>query len=463
MGIPLRTLIIEDSEDDSLLVVRVLQKGGYDLEYERVETADAMREALERGAWDIIISDYNMPHFSGYAALELYKERGFDIPFIIVSGVIGEEIAVAAMVSGAHDYVMKNNLPRLIPAIQRELRDAESRKERKQVVEELCRTNELLTSIVENIPNMIFLKDAKDLRFVRFNQAGEDLLGYSRKDLLGKNDYDFFPKEQADLFTQIDREVLRGNKVVDIPEEHLQTRNNGVRTLHTQKVPILDVKGEPAYLLGISADITAHKLAEEHLKETAEKLRKSLIGTILAMSLMVETRDPYTAGHQKKVSNLARAIAQEMGLSNDIVDSIRMAGIIHDIGKISIPAEILSKPGKLSDTEFSLIKIHSQTGYDILRDVGLPYPVAEMVLQHHERLDGSGYPQGLKNGQIHLESQIIAIADVVEAIASHRPYRPALGIDVALEEIEKNKGILYDAGVVDVCVKLFREKMFNFE
>jgi HD-GYP domain-containing protein (c-di-GMP phosphodiesterase class II) len=150
-------------------------------------------------------------------------------------------------------------------------------------------------------------------------------------------------------------------------------------------------------------------------------------------------------------------------LSSDTVDTIRMAGIIHDIGKISIPAEILSKPGKLSDTEFSLIKIHSQTGYDILRDVGLPYPVAEMVLQHHERLDGSGYPQGLKNGQIHLESQIIAIADVVEAIASHRPYRPALGIGVALEEIEKNKGVLYDAGVVDVCVKLFREKRFNFE
>jgi PAS domain S-box-containing protein/putative nucleotidyltransferase with HDIG domain len=463
MGIPLRTLIIEDSEDDALLVVRVLQKGGYDPEYECVETADAMREALEKGAWDIIISDYNMPHFSGPAALELYNEKGLDIPFIIVSGTIGEEAAVAAMVSGAHDYVMKNNLPRLIPAIQRELRDGESRRERKQAVEELYRTNELLTSIVENIPNMIFLKDAENLRFVRFNHAGEDLLGYSREDLLGKNDYDFFPKEQADFFTQNDREVLRGKKVVDIQEENLQTRNNGVRTLHTQKVPIMDVKGEPAYLLGISADITARKHAEENLKETTEKLRNSLIGTIKAMSLMVETRDPYTAGHQRRVSELARAIAQEMALSSDTVDTIRMAGIIHDIGKISAPAEILSKPSKLSDIEFSLIKVHPQSGYEILKDLGLPCHVAEMVLQHHERLNGSGYPQGLKNGQILFESQIIAIADVVEAMASHRPYRPALGIDVALEEIEKNKGILYDAGVVDVCVKLFREKRFIFE
>jgi PAS domain S-box-containing protein/putative nucleotidyltransferase with HDIG domain len=423
MGIPLRTLIIEDSEDDALLLVRMLKKGGYDLSYRRVETADAMSKALRREAWDIIISDFNMPHFSGYAALELYKERGLDIPFIIVSGIIGEENAVAAMVSGAHDYVMKSNLPRLIPAIQRELRDAESRRGHKQAVEELCRTNELLASIVENIPNMIFLKDAKDLRFVRFNHAGEDLLGYSREDLLGKNDYDFFPKEQADFFTQNDREVLHGKEVVDIPEEQLQTRNNGTRTLHTQKVPILNVRGEPAYLLGISVDITAHKLAEENLKETAEKLRKSLLGTIQAMSLMVETRDPYTAGHQKRVSNLAETVAREMGLPHDTVDIIHMAGAIHDIGKISTPAEILSKPGKLSDMEFSLIKIHPQSGYDILKDLGLPCHVAEIVLQHHERLDGSGYPQGLKNGRILLESQIISIADVVEAIASHRPYQ----------------------------------------
>jgi PAS domain S-box-containing protein/putative nucleotidyltransferase with HDIG domain len=210
-------------------------------------------------------------------------------------------------------------------------------------------------------------------------------------------------------------------------------------------------------------DITERKQAEEELKQTLEKLRKSLTGTIQAMSLTVETRDPYTAGHQRKVSNLARTIAQEMGLSSDTVDTIRMAGIIHDIGKISVPAEILVKPGKITDIEMSLIKAHSQTGYDILKDVGLPYPIAEIVFQHHERLDGSGYPQGLKDGQILLEARIVSVADVVEAISSHRPYRPGFGIDVALEEIEKNKDILYDAEAVEVCVKLFREKEFSFE
>jgi putative nucleotidyltransferase with HDIG domain len=226
---------------------------------------------------------------------------------------------------------------------------------------------------------------------------------------------------------------------------------------------VKDEAGKIRYYEGTIEDITSRKLAEEELKQTLEKLRKSLAGTVQAMSLTVEIRDPYTAGHQRKVSNLARTIAQEMGLSNDTIDTIRMAGIIHDIGKISVPAEILVKPGKISDIEMSLIKVHPQSGYDILKDVELPYPIAEIVLQHHERLDGSGYPQGLKYDHILLEARIISVADVVEAIASHRPYRPGFGIDVALEEIEKNKGILYDEKVVEVCLKLFREKQFKFE
>jgi PAS domain S-box-containing protein len=224
----------------------------------------------------------------------------------------------------------------------------------------------------------------------------------------------------------------------------------------------IDWGGQPA-IMSICRDITQRKRAEEELKATFEKLRKSLAGTIQALSSTVETRDPYTAGHQRRVSYLACSIAQEMGLSSDTVDNIRMAGIIHDIGKISVPAEILSKPGRISDIEMSLIKVHSQSGYDILKDVGLPYPIAEMVLQHQERLDGSGYPKGLKGDQILLEAQIISVADVVEAISSIRPYRPALGIDAALQEIEKNKGILYNEKAVEVCIKLFREKGFAFE
>jgi len=335
--------------------------------------------------------------------------------------------------------------------------------ERKRAEEEIQRINTFLDSIVENIPNMLFLKDAKDLRFVRFNRAGEDLLGYSRDDLLGKSDYDFFPKDQADLFTEKDRYVLAGKEVVDIPEEPLQTRNKGKRTLHTKKVPILDANGEPEYLLGISEDITERKLAEDELRLTLESLRKAVGTTIQVMVSAVEKRDPYTAGHQVRSANIARAIATEMGLPRDQIEGIRMAGSIHDIGKLSIPAEILSKPAKLSILEFSLVKEHPRTGFEMLQDVESPWPLAQIVYQHHERIDGSGYPRNLKGDEIILEARILAVADVVEAMASHRPYRPGLGIEAVLNEIEKNRGIFYDNTVADTCLKLFREKGFQLE
>ncbi|MCK9195567.1 MAG: PAS domain S-box protein [Syntrophales bacterium] len=335
--------------------------------------------------------------------------------------------------------------------------------DRKQAEEEQKRTNILLKSIIENIPNMIFLKDAKELRFVQFNRAGEDLLGYSRDDLLGKNDYDFFPKEQADFFTEKDRDVLRGQEVVDVPEETIKTRNKGERILHTKKVPILDARGKPEYLLGISEDITERIKVEEDLKETLESLRKAFGATVQVLVSAVETRDPYTSGHQTRSADLARAIATEMGLSQEGIVGIRMAGSIHDIGKMSVPAEILSKPTKLSELEFSIIKEHANKGFEMLKDVESPWPLAEIVYQHHERMDGSGYPRHLKGKEIIMEARILAVADVVESMASHRPYRAALGLNAALAEIENNKGKLYDADAVDACLRLFREKGFQLE
>jgi putative two-component system response regulator len=205
-----------------------------------------------------------------------------------------------------------------------------------------------------------------------------------------------------------------------------------------------------------------HHQAEEQLRLTMENLRKAMGATIQTLALTVETRDPYTAGHQKRVATLARAIAMEMVLSKNQTDGIRMAGAIHDIGKISVPAEILSKPAKLSDIEMELIRTHSQAGYDILKDIDFPWPIARIILEHHERMDGSGYPYGKTGNDILIESRILAVADVVEAIASYRPYRPALGLDHALEIISKGKGTLYDTNVVESCLKLFHQKGFNF-
>ena len=219
-----------------------------------------------------------------------------------------------------------------------------------------------------------------------------------------------------------------------------------------------DEHGNPLLVTGFIQDITERKQAEEKLQQTLDRLRKAVETTIQVMVSATEVRDPYTAGHQIRSADLARAIATEMGLPQDRIDGIRMAGSIHDIGKLSIPSEILSKPTKLSEIEFSLIKDHSRSGYEMLKDVESPWPLAEIVYQHHERMDGSGYPRNLKGDEILMEARILGVADVVEAMASHRPYRASLGIDAALEELENNRAILYDADVVDACLRLFREK-----
>jgi len=185
-------------------------------------------------------------------------------------------------------------------------------------------------------------------------------------------------------------------------------------------------------------------------------------GAINTIAKIVETKDPYTSGHQQRVSKLAETIARKMKLPQEKIEGIRISSLVHDVGKISVPAEILNKPIKLTEIEFNLIKDHSQAGYDILKSIKFPWPIEKIVLQHHERLDGSGYPRGLKGEDIIIEARIIGVADVVEAMSSHRPYRPALGVDAALEEISKNKGILYDPEAVDICIKLVREKGFEF-
>jgi len=213
----------------------------------------------------------------------------------------------------------------------------------------------------------------------------------------------------------------------------------------------------------VTSDITERREAQQKLKEALGKLQLSLGGIIQVVSRIVEMRDSYTAGHQRRVTALSRAIALEMGLAEDRVEGLCLAGEIHDLGKISVPTEILSKPTRLTEFEFQLIRNHPRTAYDIFKEIDFPWPIAEIVLQHHERMDGSGYPQGLRGADILLEARILAVADVVEAVASDRPYRAALGIEAGLEELEQKKGILFDPEVVEACLTLFREKGFAFQ
>ena len=857
----LRVLVIEDSEDDVLLVIRELKKAGYDPVYKRIETAGDMKKSLQEKQWDIILCDYNLPQFSAPSAINLLKEENADIPLIVISGTIGEEKAVECMRLGAHDYIMKGSYSRLCPAIDRELEEAKIRREKKQAEaqkkealeklryseeryrkinncipdliwsmdlsgrftfaneavmhthgwtvdeylnlslqdlvspqqiakdtemlaeqlakanepgfdrnkatlsfeseelrkdgstfwaevtatflwsedgkpngiigvtrditerkkadEELRKSEELKTRLVNAMPDVVVHTDLEgNILFV--NDNAFQIGGYSREEFLGQNLLKFIAPEEHELVLkniQLMRDVklgpreyhlvikdgrkvpfeingdilrledgtpfavvhicrditerkrtetflrekderLRGitenlpgvifqfyardngeyginyvseprgefSKIIEnlnltnaddlfqlfLSRIHKEDRDsfitsieqaaknasnwnfegrvelltgkniwlqglsspthyenqtifNGILLNITERkmaeeqsrlsedkfykifmtTPdcialkrlndglILDVNkgfedivgwkrefaigqkttGPPFFfwidlserdfmkeelkagrdilhrefkfkrrdgserfgnysarsitideqqcLIFILQDITERKVLDAELKHTLEVLRKSVGTTIQVMISAIEMRDPYTAGHQLRVADLARAIAAEMGLSSDTIDGIRMAGTIHDIGKLSIPAEILTKPSKLTKIEYSIVQEHAQSGYDILKNIESPWPLAEMVYQHHERINGSGYPRNLKGNEIIPEARILAVADVVEAMASHRPYRASLGIEAALAEIEKNRGILYDETVVNACLKLFREKGYT--
>lgn len=330
--------------------------------------------------------------------------------------------------------------------------------ERKQSEEALQASEEKFKTLFNNASDAIFIHDLGG-RFLEVNQVACERLGYTREELLKMTLKDIDSPKLATMVPARTKELdQRGH----IFYETVHVHRTGKTIPIELSSRIIEYEGEPV-ALSIARDITERKRAEEERKQSFERLRKALEETVNALASAVEMRDPYTAGHQHRVTNLAWAIAREMGLSAYQLEGVRMAGIIHDVGKIRVPAEILSWPGRLKEIDFNVIKTHPQVGYDILKRIEFPYSVAQIMLQHHERMDGSGYPGGLSGEEILMEARILAVADVVEAMASHRPYRPALGIAKALEEISKNKGILYDPDVVDTCLKLFNVKNFKFK
>lgn len=338
--------------------------------------------------------------------------------------------------------------------------------ERKQAEEWLLRERSMVDRIMRTSPAGIIVADC-DGRIVFANKRAEEIYGLTAEEMTGRaygspewpiTDFDGnpFPREELP-FMQV---VSSGNPVYGIRHAVLSAGGRRVY-LSVNGAPIFDESGHISEVVFTIDDVTAQRRAEEEISRTVGKLKRSIDDTIRAMAMIVEERDPYTAGHQERVANLSVTIARELSLSEEQINGIRMAGMIHDTGKMKVPAEILSKPTRLSHFELELIKTHAEVGYKILETIAFPYPVAKIAYQHHERINGSGYPQGLKGDEILIEARILAVADVVEAMASHRPYRPALGIDAALEEIENNKGNLYDNAVADACLRLFREKGFR--
>jgi len=339
------------------------------------------------------------------------------------------------------------------------IRTLRNRAERERTEAVLKQTEERYEELYENAPNAYVSASIADGRLLQFNRALCDILGYDRETLSGMN--------FLELYADNENGRAQAEKIFEGFKKGRGVRDAELQMLHADGYPVwvsvsidpvLDAEGKVVESRSMVIDISARKHAEEERSDFADQLQRSLLQTIRAIALTIEKRDPYTAGHQERVAELAVGIGEELGLETQELEGLKLGALIHDIGKISVPSEILNRPGKLEPEMFSIIKTHPQNGYEIIHGIEFPWPLAEMVVQHHERLDGSGYPDGLKGDDILFESRILAVADVVEAMASHRPYRAALGLDRALMEIERGRGTLYDERVVDACLKLFREK-----
>jgi putative nucleotidyltransferase with HDIG domain len=491
---PLGRLLIVDDEISVMTVLRrLLMKHGYEV----VGSASG-KEALEelrKQNFDLLLTDLTMPEIDGMTLLQKSLEIDPNLIPIMMTAHGTIETAVEAMRIGAFDYILKPiDMHILAAMISKAMKVRRLRLENVELREtvaiyELGKTISL-TSDLETILNKVAdtalqLCRADGVSVMLTTSQDKELYVAIARDgdhdhLLGKR----IPMEKAIAGWSggLRESPLSHNKATESNSTRLSSLDD---TRFSMSMPMLsggksmgliNVKARErtcpftpgeTKVLSILASIVASVLENAHLfkktKEAFDKLQRTLDETVYALALTTEKRDPYTAGHQQRVAQLSCAIAKEIGMPEDQIEGTRVAGVLHDIGKISVPAEILSKPGRITEIEFSIIKTHAQVGYDILKTIEFPWPVAQIMLQHHERMDGSGYPAGLTGKDILQEARILNVADPVEAMTSHRPYRPALGVEKALEEISNKKGVSYDMEVVGACLKLFQEKMFKFD
>jgi len=375
----------------------------------------------------------------------------------------GQTIGMIALANkpGGYDTDDREAVEELSAAFEEALRS-------KRADQAIIRSKLLLQTVIDSTPDWIYIKDFEH-KYLLVNKSFADAQHTAPQDMIGKADTDFFaeelclgnPDKGITGYHTDDLQAFQGH-IVHNPSNFITWADGSIHIYDTYKIPLTDQAGKIYAVMVYSRDITERHVLEAEREYAYDMLSRTLQATIDTIARIVEMRDPYTAGHQQRVAALCLAIAEKLDMNRTGIEHLSMAAKIHDIGKMFVPSDILSKPGKLSAIEWQLIKTHPQHGYDIIKDMEFERPVGVMVLQHHERLDGSGYPSGLKDGEILLESKILAVADVVEAICSHRPYRPALNLDKALEEIARNKGTLYDPDVVDACLSVFKEGQFKF-
>lgn len=447
---PPRILVVDDEAAARATMRRFLERGGF-----VVETAEGFEDALEKlrsGHHAVVVSDVIMPGATGLDLLERLRAEGAELEVVLVTGHSDVETVLEAMRQGASDLLVKPITPeRLCGAVQHALRMKairdENRRYRERIEDLLIRRTQevregesrLATIVGESLDGT--LVSDREGRILFLNPAARRFLNKGVHDLHG------LPLPEV-LDGQTPKEVT-----LDRPGEP-------PRTLEARAAEIPWARRKA--ILVVLRDMTALRKAAEERARALERTLQAIWATAEALATAVEMRDPYTSEHQRRVTTLACAIHEEMGLPADDREGLRLAGMVHDLGKLQVPTEILVKPARLTDLEYRILQGHARAGYEILKNVDFPWPVATAVLQHHERLDGSGYPDGLAGDAILVEARILGVADVVEAMASHRPYRPSLGLEVALAEVSGNAGTLYDPDVARACIAVFRERGFRW-
>jgi len=405
-----RICITEDSRSQALIAETIFADRGYEVVLAE-NGMDALYKINEMRP-DLIISDVEMPHMNGYDLCRTVKSDTElkHIPFILLTLLSSITDVVKGLEAGADYYLTKPYNADVLVS--------------------------MVGSILRNGP----VSSNGDRAVSICMPAGDALLSFEAE-----------PQKVFNFLHSTYENLVQENRHLLFTKQELRKLNNLLEEKVREKTMFLE------------GEVAERRKAENALKESLENMRKTVDGTVRALAKTIEMRDPYTAGHQRRVAQLSCAIGKQMNFSGDFVDGLEVMGFLHDIGKIIVPAEILSKPGALNEFELNIIKAHAQAGYNILKGIEFSWPVAAATIQHHERMNGTGYPYGLNSDAIIMEARILAVADVVEAMATHRPYRPALGIDVALQEIIDHRGTLYDSAVVGACRTLFEQGQFKFE
>jgi putative nucleotidyltransferase with HDIG domain/PAS domain S-box-containing protein len=438
-----RILVVEDEAIVALDIQNRLRHMGYEV----VSVCSTGEDAVDRAGKlkpDLILMDIMLEgEMDGIEAAGIINDN-YGIPVVYLTAYADQQTLDRAKITNPFGYVIK-------PFEDRELQTTiEMAVYKFETDRELILSKRLLATTLKSLGEAV-VTTGPDGRVKFLNPVAEQFLDVKLEEAKDKLVSDLI-RQKDECLTTLGSHTCQ-----------LERATGEFVPIETIISPIIDDWGVNIGNVLVIRDITERVKGEENLRQYVSNLRRTLEATVQALAVTAEKRDPYTAGHQQRVAALAGAIAQELGFDEERLEGLRVAGLLHDIGKIYIPAEILAKPATLTTMEMGLIKTHSEVGYDILKNIPFPWPVADIVLQHHERINGSGYPGGLSNGQIIEEANILAVADVVEAMSSHRPYRAALGLERALGEIKKNRASLYLPEAVDVCIHLFESGRFSFD